>query len=277
MELELQYASMNEVPAGFESLYTEQDGKAVLTGVKGLSGIQGSVQRLTTALNKERADHKETKAKAKAIDELGMSVEDAITAIAERDELKIRVESGEGGKVDDAKIAELVERRVKLATGPLEKKIKDAETRAATAEASLGEATARIRQSTINSALSEAATKAGVDGKMLSAVSRLIGPDVDLDDAGNVIAREGGTFTPGVDLGTVFAEAKQHFPGLWPTSVGGGAKGGGSMVDGKNNPFSHAHWNVTDQMKLSDADAERLARAAGVDPRNPKRPEPPKA
>ena len=60
MELELQYASMEDVPQGFESLYTENNGKAVLTGVKGVSGFAAETAALTKSLNAEREAHRAT-------------------------------------------------------------------------------------------------------------------------------------------------------------------------------------------------------------------------
>lgn len=272
MELELQYSSMAEVPQGFESLYTEKDGKAVLTGVKGVSGFAAEKATLTKSLNAEREAHKATKAK---LNEINTQVE---TLTTERDELQIKVESG--GKPDDGKIAELVERRVKLATGPLEKKVQAAESRASELESKLGEATQTIRSGKINSAIQEAANKAGIDPKMMTAAVRLLSSELDIDDTGNIIAREGGMFTPGLDLGGVLNEAKQHFPNLWPLSQGGGAKGAGGLPDGQKNPFTYKDWNMTEQFSLMAKDkplAERLAKAAGVDLARPKRPEPPKA
>lgn len=268
-ELELQYDNMSEVPAGFEALYTEKDGKAVLTKVKGLAQATASATTLQKSLNAEREAHRATKGK---LNEATTQVE---TITAERDELQIRVESG--GKVDDDKITELVERRVKLATGPLEKKLQAAESQAAEFEGKFNEATQTIRQGQIQTGIREAAVKAGIDPKMMTAAVRLLGPDVELDDAGNIIAREGGTFTPGLDLSGVLSEAKQTFPNLWPLSSGGEAKGGSTLPDGRPNPFTYNGWSVTQQMSLSDADAERFAKAAGVDPKNPQRPAPPKS
>ena len=60
MELELVYETKEDIPAGYEALFTERDGKWHLTGVKGIKS-QGDIDRLQTALTKERNDHKKTK------------------------------------------------------------------------------------------------------------------------------------------------------------------------------------------------------------------------
>ena len=58
--LELIYNSTEEIPSGFESLYTEKDGKWHLTGIKGMK-TSDDVTKLQTSLRKERDDHKKTK------------------------------------------------------------------------------------------------------------------------------------------------------------------------------------------------------------------------
>lgn len=270
MELELQYDSQESIPEGFAPLYTEKDGKWSLTGVKGLTQAMASNGNLTKALNAEREAHKATKTK---LTEANSNVEKITT---ERDELQIKVESA-GDKIDQTKIDELVERRVALVKGPLEKKIQEAQSQAKEWESKFNDAQGRERAGTKRAKIQEAATKAGVDKSMLSAAVQLVEASTDLDDAGNVIARDGGTFTPGLDLSSIFStEAKQTYPGLWPVSQGGGARTPASQVDGKNNPYSYEHWSVTEQMRLDDADAQRMAKIAGVDFNNPKRPEPPK-
>jgi hypothetical protein len=53
----------------------------------------------------------------------------------------------------------------------------------------------------------------------------------------------------------------------WGPSSGGGAGGNRGGVDTSNNPFSHEHWNMTEQGKLvreNRAKAEQLAKLAGT-------------
>ena len=60
--LELVYDTIETVPENYRDLYTERDGKFHLTGVKGMKS-QADIDRLQTALTKERNDHKATRDK----------------------------------------------------------------------------------------------------------------------------------------------------------------------------------------------------------------------
>jgi len=95
--LELIYNSAEDIPEGFDSLYTEKDGKWHLTGVKGMKTSQDT-DKLSKSLREERAAHKATK------DKLAKFGEDPdIDAILEKldgyEDLEARLEAGEGGKM----------------------------------------------------------------------------------------------------------------------------------------------------------------------------------
>lgn len=274
MELELQYATQEEIPEGYGDLYSEKDGQWHLTGVKGLSTATAGTANLRKSLEAERKAHKETK---KSLTEAQQEMTKITT---ERDELQIKVDSN--GNIDDKKMTELVERRVAIVRGPLEQKVQAAESKAAEFESKLNEALGRERLTNANAAIRDAAAKAGItDPNALHQAVRLFGSEIQLDEAtGTYVAREGGEFTPGIDLPTIFnGEAKKRYGNLWPQSVGAGARAPGSTVDGDPNPYSHEHWNLTNQMTMLSKDrpkAERMAKLVGVDIKNPKKPEPPK-
>ena len=80
-QLELSYDSADDIPAGMESLYTEKDGKQVLTGVKGMK-TQADIDRLQTALTKERNDHKTVRTQLSSLSSYGTIEE--ITANLDR-------------------------------------------------------------------------------------------------------------------------------------------------------------------------------------------------
>ena len=56
-------------------------------------------------------------------------------------------------------------------------------------------------------------------------------------------------------------------PHWWPVASGGGGTGSGAGGGFTDNPFSHAHWNMTKQGEAQRSDparAERMAKAAGT-------------
>ena len=64
MKLKLVVEKLDEIDSKYHDLYTEKDGKYEFTGVEGIK-TQADIDRLQTALTKERADHKSTKEKYK--------------------------------------------------------------------------------------------------------------------------------------------------------------------------------------------------------------------
>jgi hypothetical protein len=273
MELELSYNAATDIPKGFEALYTEQSGKFVLTGVKGLSGIQASVTRLETSLKSEREAHKATKATAS---EAAGKIAEAETA---RDEAVAAAEaSGKGKGIDEAKLNELAEKRAALKIGPIQKQLDAANAAKAEAEQKVQTIQGQMNAATIRSELGTAGAKAGVMAEMQEAAILMLSGNMEIGEDGRPRVREGAALglTPGVDPATAFNELKSKAPGFWATSQGGGAKGGGNTPSGGPNPFKHDSWNVTEQFKLPEADFVRLAKAAGVNPDNPQRPPAPK-
>ncbi|MCC6425636.1 MAG: hypothetical protein IT435_02325 [Phycisphaerales bacterium] len=269
MELELTYNAATEIPKGFESLYTEQGGKFVLTGVKGLAGLQAERTRFETSLSAEKKAHAATKAERDAAQG---KIAEAETA---RDEALASAEAaGKGGKIDEAKLTELADKRAALKIGPLQKQLDAANAAKAEADKALADALGRERAATIRTELGTASAKAGVHSSMQEAAILMLSPNMEVGEDGKPRVREGAALglTPGLDPIGAFNELKTKAPGFWATSEGGGSKGGGTMQNGEPNPFSKDHWNVTKQMALSDADAQRMAKAAGVDFKNPVRP-----
>lgn len=272
MELELSYNAATDIPKGFEALYTEQGGKFVLTGVKGLSTIQASVSRLETSLNAERTAHKATKAK---ITELETNL---ATVTTERDEFQVAAE-GKGGKIDEAKLNELADKRAALKINPIQRELDAARSKIAETEGKLNEALGRERATTVRSSLQAAAAKAGVVPEMQEVAVRLLALDMDVDESGAVRAKEGAAMVaPGLDPLAAFNDMKGKYPNFWAASQGGGAKGGGAMGNqGDMKCWTKAGWNMTEQFRQMQEKGEdyarKMAQSAGVDFDNPKPPE----
>ena len=100
MKLKLSYDKEDDVPEAFKELYTEKDGKFLLTGVEGLR-TDTDVGKLQDALKKERAAHDKTKQTLKAFE--GIDAEKIRGDLDELEELRAVKEAG-GNKPDAAKI-----------------------------------------------------------------------------------------------------------------------------------------------------------------------------
>lgn len=270
-DLELKYSSESDIPAGFESLYTEKDGEWKLTGVKGMQTTE-NVQRLESALNKERNDHKVTKEKYAPL--AGKDINEIITTLDRIPELEAAA-SGAGN--DPKKIDELVEAKIKTRLSPIERERDQLKAKNAELETSNNALNGQITGDKIRSELTRAAVAAkiipGAMDDVLMYGERLF----TLDESGKIVTKDGVGVTPGLDPSvwlTDTLEKKTHW--LPPTHGGGaqGGKGGGQV----GNPFSHDGWNMTEQMRIArenPAKAEQLAKIVGVDIKNPQKPQAP--
>lgn len=271
MELELVYDNMESVPEEFRSLYSERDGQAVLTAVRGVDSLRASTQRLEQALANERNAHKQTRAQFGEVKGTIAELE------AERDQLRLAAE----GKDDPNKVDELVERRVALKTGPLEQRLRQLQEKEQELAQQLEQASAREREVAIRNQLTAAASKAKViDTAIPDFVSLSVG-DFELNDEGKPVTRVGGDIPAGLSPEEYMRETQRRRPHFWPQSQGGGARSGGAGDPGLRTDadcFSAKGWNRTKQAELvAERGAEYAQRAAqmhGVDPSNPVRPSP---
>lgn len=269
MELELIYATKEEIPAGFESLYTEKDGKFHLTGVKGLTNATQSTEALRRSLTAAREDVKKLTKKVTDLET------ERNTLTTERDELKILVDTN--GDPDDNKVAKLVKDAKAAAAAPLQRQLDAVNSQLAQAQKELADAQTREKRSKINDAIAKAGTAAKVVPSAIEDMQAIAERVFDVDEDGNVVTRDGVGVTPGIDAVGWISEMKPKREHWFPPSTGGGAGGAGlNGAGGKGNPFTYENWNVTEQSKLSEADFNRLAAAAGVNPKRPVRPAPKK-
>jgi hypothetical protein len=267
VKLKAIYEQKDQIPAGFEELYSEKNGKFELTGVEGVK-TQGDIDRLNGALVSERKEHDATRAKLRSFGDL---TPEAIQALVdERDELKIRA-----GNASEDKINELVEKRIAVRLRPVEKERDDLKTRAQTLEQQIAEATGReTRRSLVDTIRAEASgekalpVREGALGDI-----ELIAPMVFEMVDGKHVTREGNPLgvDPGLDprafLETVMTSGKR--PNWFKDSQGAGAGGGGHGTPSGKNPFSTENWNLTEIGQIvskNPAQALRLARAS-KDPR----------
>lgn len=264
-ELELSYDSQDDIPAGYEGLYTEKDGKQILTRVKGLA-TRENVTRLESSLQKERNDHKGTKQKYAALTSHG-TIDEVVAKLDSIPELEARA----AGVKEPAQIDALVNAKV----APLQRTLDQANQTIV----ALKDENAGFKQKEVNNKIKDAVTSAATSLKLKPeaiADAIMYGERVlTLDESGNVVTRDGVGITPYLDPKSWLEEivpTKQHWI---QDSFGGDSQGGKGRVDLTGNPYSHDNWSVTDQMALYKKNpdkARQMAARFGVDVMNPQKP-----
>jgi len=265
--LELFYDNEDDIPEGYRNLYVERNGRFEFNGVKGIK-TQADVDRLSTALAKERKDHKEVKDRFAVYADLGDPTE-VIEKLAQVDSL---VEQNEalkaGGQFDEVKAEPIIKARVNQAVGPLEREkqalqrqLDSVNNKLNAAETEKSQLSTTITMDRIERAIRDAAIEAKVQSSAIfDAISRARG-DFEYSDDGKIITKDGGSSTPGLTPKEWFKEMLEKAPHWWPVSAGGGAGGGsGPGFEGKSNPWSKAGWNLTHQGAYMKAHGEGKAK-----------------
>lgn len=257
---EEEYDNFDSIPSQVSHLYREKDGKWVLIGAGELKTTE-DVSRVQEGLRKEREDHKETKRKLARFN--GLDPDEVFEKLDRFEELEAAAE----GKIDETKINEMVETRLRSKTAPLERKIQQLESTNKELETQVSDFQGRERRRTIHDHIRKAASAAKIRDTALED-ALLVGENVfEIDESGRVVTKDGVGVTPGVEPSVWLTEVKQSRPHWWPESQGIGARGGDGGNGAVNNPFSKDNWNLTEQGKLVQQDrakAEQMARAAGT-------------
>jgi len=256
MAIKIEYAAKEEIPAGFETLYTETDGKFILTEVEGMK-TEADITRLQTALTKERADHKFVKTKFAPLANLD------VTEVLEKLDRFPELEELAKGKVDEVKLESIVQQRITQKLTPLQRQLVETEKRAKEAEDQVTHFKKVQTEETISSAILKAAKAAKItDDAVLDDVVKIARFDMEIDpDTSEVRAKDGNTLAA---YFTTMQSKKAHW---WGPTIGGGASGSNRGNRVTNNPFSNEHWNLTEQGRMIKEDASKarqLAEMAGT-------------
>jgi hypothetical protein len=243
-------------------LYTEQDGKFILTGVGGIK-TEHDIANLNTSLQKERDAHKLTKEKYKVWENMD---HDEIQAKLDRIP---ELEAAAVNKDElDSKVEDLAEKRVASRIAPVKRENEALKQEninlVARVEALEKEKTDR----TISDAVIKIATEKKVVVSALEDVKMLASSVFEVTDGGAILVKENQYgMTQGLDPEGWLAEMQAKRPHWWPPAVGGDAPGGGGGGFDKN-PWSHEYWNVTEQGRIINdkgtEKAEQMAKAAGT-------------
>lgn len=261
MQLKLKLTTLEGLDPAFHDLYTEQADKTyLLTGVEGMK-TQGDIDKVTAALVKERADHKALKEKFALLGD-----QDPVDLLAQLDRVK-ELEAAAAGKIDEAKINEIVEGRLRTKLGPIERENKQLKDQLAAEQQATAELRTKDKKRTIHDVARSAAIKLGVIPEALDDILLYADSVLDLTEDNRVITRDQVGVTPGVDPEVWLTEMQQKKRYWWPNSQSGGSTGSGSGGISGDNPWTATGWNITKQTEILTADpkrAEQMARSAGT-------------
>lgn len=173
------------------------------------------------------------------------------------------------GKLDDAKINNIVEGRVKNKLAPLEREVGQLKTQVAEKDKLIGDYTQKEIRTKVNGSLLKAAKDAKVTESAMEDIE-LYGERVfELTEDGAVVTKEGVGATPGLSPKEWLIDMQSKRPHWWGPTAGGGAGGSRGGAGGAgSNPWSAEHWNMTEQGRIvrekGRETAERMAKAAGT-------------
>jgi hypothetical protein len=253
--------TLDDQPEVFKEHYVQRDGKFYLE--TDTLRTQADVDRIQSSLTKERLDHKQLKDRYAPLSTVGLEMDEIVNRVARFPELEIASK----GKIDETKLEEIVQGRIKTVMTPVERELTELRTGVQERDGIIGTYKERDRINTIHDAIRAAATKAGVSPTAVDD-ALIIGERMfDIDETGRVVTKEGNGVTQNIDAATWLAEMQPKRPHWWPLSQGGGSGGGKNGNSGGANPWSAEHWNMTEQGKIfqeNPTQAANMARLAGT-------------
>lgn len=258
--------TLDNIPDHFHELYTEKNGKYELTGIEGVK-TQADVDRLQSALSKERKDHTTTRNRFSVLGD--RDIDEVIASLDRIPEL----EAAASGKLDETKLNELVEGRLKTKLAPIEREKATLAQKVQELGGALEQYQTKERTRSIHDEVRRAATSSKVLPEALEDALMLAERVMELDEEGRVVVKDGVGFTPGVDPSVWLSDLQPKRPHWWGPSQGGGATGNNRGGGGGSNPWTAEAWNMTEQGRIlteNRSRAEQLARSAGTTIGGPK-------
>lgn len=255
--LQAEYESQEDIPEDFRELYEERGGKYLLTKIQGIR-TDADIDRLNRALRQEKSAHAETRERLAPWAKLGDDPKDILSKLDRIEEL----EAAANGSLDESKLEEMAERRIKAKLAPIEReRQKIVEERDALMKENQHFKERETRQK-ITGALLDAASKSKVGSFAIPDIKRYAG-DFEIDELGEVVTKDDERLDPL----SWFSKMQPERPHWWGTSVGGNAQGGSGKGAGGKNPWSREHWSLTEQGKFEQQHgtekASKMAKAAG--------------
>lgn len=261
--LQLSYDKLDDIPQAYRSLYSEIGGKLTFAAIPGIK-TQEDIDRLSSALEKERNDHKAVRARYAALKDL-----EPAEILAKLDSIPALEEAAKAGNNVDAVVAA----KLKQHTAPLERQLAELQAQLQTASAEVDTYKQRERSRLIGDAVSAGALATKARPEAVDDLRLLASAIFEVNEQGKVVAREGiPGVTPGISPEVWLTDMKRAKPYFWPESQGAGGRGGQGGQGGVN-PWAKDTWNMTEQGRIVQADrskAEQLAAQAGTTIGGPK-------
>ena len=257
ISLNISYNSLNDVPETYRPLYSEQDGKAVLSRVVGLKS-QDDINKIHGALEKERNDHKAVKATLARLGD--RDIEDVLKDLD-------RIPTLEAAAKGADNIDEQIAGRLQQETAPLQRKISGYESELDTLKQQVEQYRTREIHRDINDVVAKFAVKSKVIPEAVEDVQFMARSIFEKNEQGQVVAKADiPGVTPGISPEVWLVELQQTKPYLWPSSnLPNMGKGGPGQTG--SNPWSKDSWNMTKQGQIvreNPEKAKQLAAQAGT-------------
>jgi hypothetical protein len=256
------YANQEDIPEQFAELYEERGGSWHLTKIVGLK-TEADVSRVQRALEAERRNHQQLKQTLETF-RGDRTLEEIQADLDSIPELKAAAE----GNLDEDKINDLVEKRIRTRLGPVERERDQLKTKLGEHEAAI----AGFQEKEIRRTIHDTVRSAAVKGKVLDTaqedVLMLAERMFEVSEDGGVTTRDEVGVTPGITAEQWLAEMQSKRPHWWPPSQGGGARGGRGAGGLSGNPWTPDNWSLTEQGRYVQEHgiekARDAAKAAGV-------------
>jgi hypothetical protein len=262
MSIKAVYDTKDQVPEQYLDLFEERGGKWHLQRIEGLV-TEADLSRVQRSLTQEKDDHKTTKQTLEGYKALG-ELEEVQQKLDKMPEL----EAAAKGKLDDAKIEEIVQGRIRSQLAPVERERDQLKTKLTETEQQGQTFQEKDRSRKIQDAIREAAVAAKVRDTAIDDVLTIGERVFEITDDGKVVTRDGVGITPGIAPDVYLQEMQSKRPHWWPESEGSGANGNRGKGGTGNNPFTREHWNMTEQGRIlreqGREKADQLAKSAGT-------------
>ena len=259
MALKAIIESIEGLPEEIRKEYVERNGRYELQ-VEGMR-TQGDIDRLQSALSKEREDHKKIRERVSILGD--RNIDDVIVQLDRIPEL----EAAAAGKIDDEKINQIVDNRVRTKLAPIERERDTLRSQLGEKDKVIETFSVKERTRMIHDSVRSAATKAKILPEALDDALMLAERVFEVSEDGKVVAKENVGVTPGIDPALWFSDLQSRRPHWWGQTTGGGAGGNRGGGGAGANPWSAENWNMTEQGRIhreNPTRARQLAEAAGT-------------
>lgn len=250
--LDSELSSLEGVDKAYHPLYTERDGKWLLTGVKGYTPEDR--EKTAGALKRERENASTYANEAKALRPwktlFGDKKPEDIQAQLERIE---ELELAAKGKLDESELEKRVAARLDAAKRPFQRQLDEASQKLTAAEQRIQAYERAEERAAIRAEIQRAASASGAlpdayaeGGGLLAVLEGALEVEVEVDSEGRrklgaVRSRDGAGYPSGLDVGKLLQQVQTKQGYFWGPSKGGGARpgepgarGGGSGTQTQN-------------------------------------------